>query len=159
MARAVPPLALLGLALAGCVAAPPPPQLGGLWSAGPAACAAGVGVRFGPNAIEAVYDRDVETLFAHPRYEVETGGDVFRVRIVYDLPELPNGISNRGAHGVLVLAQQPDGSIAPERHALIDARTGAARTRLVNDPAAALLSLQPCGAHPWREELRGRAEI
>jgi len=157
MARAVPPLALLGLALAGCAAASPPPELGGLWSAGPAACAAGVGVRFGPNAIEAVYDRDVETLFAHPRYEVEVGGDVFRVRIVYDLPDLP-GRGSRGAHGVLVLAQQPDGSIAPERHSLIDVRTGAARTRLANDPTAQLLSLQPCGAHPWREQLRGRAE-
>jgi hypothetical protein len=159
MARAVPPLALLGLALAGCAAASPPPELEGLWSAGPAACNAGVGVRFRADAIEAVYDREVETLFAHPRYAVEPGGDVFRVRIVYDLPRLPNGGGARGAHGVLVLAQQPDGSLAAERHALVDARTGAARMRLVNDPAANLLSLEPCGAHPWREELRGRGKV
>jgi hypothetical protein len=154
MAR--PPLALLGLALAGCADAPPQ-ELGGLWSAGPAACAAGVGVRFRADAIEAVYDREVETLFAHPRYQVEPHGEAFRVRIVYDLPQLPGGASAPGSHGVLILARQADGSIAPEYHAMVDGRTGAVRMRIVNDPAALLLSLQPCGAHPWREELRGRA--
>ena len=159
MARVVPPLALLGLALAGCAGAPPPEELAGLWSAGPAACEAGVGVRFGADAIEAVYDREVETLFAHPRYELDRDSDVFRVRIVYDLPQLPGGAGAAGAHGVLVLARQPDGSIAPERHTLIDGRTGAARIRFVGDPVSVLLSLEPCGAHPWREDLRGRADI
>ena len=158
MARVVPPLALLGLALAGCAAAPPPAELSGLWSAGPAACEAGVGVRFSADAIEAVYDREVETLFAHPRYQTDPDSAVFRVRIVYDLPRLPGGVGAAGAHGVLVLARQADGSIAPERHTLIDTRTGAARIRIVDDPAAVLLSLQPCGAHPWREDLRGRAD-
>ena len=33
----------------------PPAELNGLWSSGPAACAAGVGVRFGPDKIEIVY--------------------------------------------------------------------------------------------------------
>jgi hypothetical protein len=155
MAR--PPIALFGLALAGCAGAPPPPELGGLWSAGPAACAAGVGVRFRAEAIEAVYADGVETLFAHPRYEVQSDSDTFRVRIVYDLPKPVGGAHAAGAHGVLVLARQPDGSIAPERHTLLDARTGSARTRIVDDPAAILL-LHPCGAHPWREELRGRRD-
>jgi hypothetical protein len=70
---------------------------------------------------------------------------------------MAGGAHTLGARGVLVLARQPDGSISPERHTLIDGRTGAARARIIDDPAAVLL-LQPCGAHPWREELRGRAE-
>ncbi len=155
MARS--PIALLGLALAACAGASPPQELAGLWSAGPAACAAGVGVRFRADSIQAVYEDGIETLFANPRYEIEPG-DTFRVRIVYDLPEVTGGAHTEGARGVLVLARQRDGSIAPERHTLIDGRTGAARTRILDDPAAVLL-LQPCGAHPWREDLRGRADV
>lgn len=150
--------ALLGLALAagGCAGAAPPDELDGLWSAGPAACAAGVGVRFGADAIEAVYDDEAEILFEQPRYEEVSSEDRFRVRITYALPRLPGGARSAGAHGVIVLAQQPGGGLAPEAHTLLDPRTGAARMRLANDPAVALLTLEPCGAHPWREELRGR---
>ena len=64
-----------------------------------------------------------------------------------------------GAHGVLVLARQDDGGIAPVAHTLIDGLTGSARVRITNDPTAALLTLEPCGAHPWREDLRGRAPV
>jgi len=149
MTRAAPPLAVLGLALAGCAAAAPPPaELGGLWSAQPAGCIAGEGVRFRANAIEAVYAQDVVTLYAHPRYVVEPGA-AFRVRIVYDLPEVADG--EAGAQGVLVLERRPDGSIAPEG----DERASAGAMHLVNDTAT-LLTLQPCGAHPWPEPLRGR---
>lgn len=157
MARAIPLLALLSLALAGCAGARPPTELEGLWSAGPAACASGVGVRFSAEAIEAVYDDEVETLFANPRYEVEAdSADAFRVRIVYDLL-LPGGDRTDGAYGVLVLARQADGSIAPASHTIMDVRTGAARARLIDDPAVALLTLEPCGRHPWRQDaLRGR---
>jgi len=155
MARAA--IALLGLVLAGCAGARPPEELAGLWSAGPAACAAGVGVRFRAHAIEAVYAGEVETLFVRPHYEIaERNETAFRVRIVYQVPQLEGGVGSAGAHGVLILARQPDGSIAPEAHTLMDGLTGTARVRIANDPATALLSLEPCGAHPWREDLRGR---
>lgn len=158
MARAHLSLLLLGLALAGCAGPRPPEELGGLWSAGPAACAAGVGVRFKADAIEAVYDREVETLFANPRYQIEGIGDAFRVRVTYDLPQVAGAAQVAGAHGVLLLARQPDGSIAPMAHSLVDRRTGAAHVRISNDPANVLMTLEPCGAHPWREQLRGREQ-
>jgi len=135
----------------------PPADLSGLWSAGPAACAAGVGVRFGAEAIEVVYEDETQTLFDHPRYKLESSGETFRVRIIYDLPRVTGGARVAGAHGVLVLARQPDGSIAPVTHSISDARTGAARMRIAEDPAVQALTLAPCGAHPWREDLRGRA--
>ncbi|MGE0740602.1 MAG: hypothetical protein AB7O98_04605 [Hyphomonadaceae bacterium] len=152
-------IALLSAAVlaAGCTGARAPRELAGLWSAGPAACAAGVGVRFRNDAIEAVYDRQVETLFEHPRYHVEEGGEGFRVRVTYELPRLAGGARSVGAHGVLVLARQPNGKIAPMRHTLVDPRTGAARMRIAGDPAARLLTLEPCGPdHPWRQGIRGR---
>jgi len=159
MTRAVARLAAcaLTLAAAGCSSARPPEELAGLWSAGPASCSAGVGVRFQADAIEAVYDDEVETLFERPRYQVMSEGDDFSVRITYDLPKLAGGAQVVGAHGVIVLMRQPGGRIAPSAHALIDARTGAARVPIAGDPAMTILSLEPCGAHPWREVLRGRA--
>jgi hypothetical protein len=147
---------VLGVALAGCAGEGAPAELSGLWSAGPAACAAGVGVRFRGDAIEAVYDRQVETLFAHPQYSVEAEGDAFRVRIEYELPRIAGGVRAAGAYGVLVLARQDDGGIAPERHALVDGLTGATRLRIAEDPVSRLLTLQSCGPRPWGEGLRGR---
>jgi hypothetical protein len=41
----------------------------------------------------------------------------------------------------------------------VDPRTGSARLRIANDPAATALTLTPCGDHPWRERLRGRSQI
>lgn len=151
-------LVLLGLALAaaGCGSARTPEQLSGLWSAGPAACEAGVGVRFGAGAIEAVYDRRTEVLFAHPRYELQHGQAETRIRITYDLPRVAGGVRIAGAHGVLVLSRRADGGIAPVSHHLVDGRTGAVRVRMQDDPAQDLLTLQPCGPSPWRERLRGR---
>jgi hypothetical protein len=159
MARARLLIALAGLSVAGaCGQAPPPVELDGLWSAGLAACEAGVGVRFGIESIEAVYDERTETLFAHPRYEVLEDGRDFRVRITYELPYVAGGVRSAGAHGVVTLARLDD-RLEPVGHALIDGRTGAARVRLVDDPVSTALSLTPCGGHPWREPLRGRSEI
>lgn len=151
------PFALFGLALlaAGCGGARPPAELSGLWSAGPAACQAGVGLRFGARAIEAVYDDQTERLFRHPRYRVERTGEAFRVRIVYELPHMAGGVRSAGAYGVFVLARQPDGGIAPMSHNIVDSKTGAVRLRVADDPAVSLLTLTPCGAHPWGESLRG----
>lgn len=156
--RAGSHIAVLGFALAAasCSGAKPPTELSGLWSAGPAACEAGVGVRFESDAIEVVYERQTEALFENPRYTLERGGDNFRIRITYDLPQVAGGARSLGAHGVIVLTRSNDGRITPEMHNLIDGRTGAARARISDDPAITALSLQPCGAHPWREGLRGR---
>jgi hypothetical protein len=153
-------IAWLGLSVAaGCGASPPPPvELSGLWSAGEAACAAGVGVEFGAEAIEAVYEDERQTLFQHPAYQVEAVGDEFRVRIRYDLPRMAGGARSAGAHGVVVLARE-GATIAPVSHNLVDPRTGAARLRIEDDPALTALTLTPCGDHPWRERLRGRSQI
>ena len=120
------------------------------------ACAAGVGIRFKPDAIEAVYDRQVETLFDHPQYEVRGRGP-FRVRIIYDLPRLAGGAHVAGARGVVELTRRQDGSIAPTLHNLLDARTGAARVQLVNDPAIAALTLTSCAPGTWRADVRERS--
>jgi hypothetical protein len=161
MARRSLPIAAilcLGAIVSGCgFSTSPPPELHGLWSAGQAACAAGVGVHFGSDAIQAVYEQERQTLFEHPRYQVLGEGEAFRVRILYDLPERPGGAHVAGARGVLVLMRDGRGGIVPEAHNLIDGRTGAARVQLDNDPALSVLSLQPCGDdHPFREGLRGR---
>lgn len=151
-------LGSLGFALAtvGC-AAPPPEELSGLWSAGPAACAMGVGVRFGGDAIEIVYPERTEVLFERPRYEADREGEAFRVRISYDLPRLPGGATAVGAHGVVTLTRSPNGDIAPVGHMLADPRTGAVRTRIVDDPAVEALTLSPCeGVRAPKLPLRGR---
>jgi hypothetical protein len=148
---------LLALATAGCGSSPAPPEeLAGLWSPGDASCEAGVGVRFTSEAIEAVYDRDTQVLFNEPRYEVVHHGDDFKVRIAYQLPRIAGGARTVGAHGVIVLERAGEG-VAPVSHTLVDPFTGAARTRVANDPASALLTLKPCAiGHPWRAGLRGR---
>jgi hypothetical protein len=158
MTRARQFIAWLGLSVAaGCGASQPPPaELSGLWSAGPAACSAGVGVEFGAEAIDAVYEDERQTLFQHPRYQVEAAGDEFRVRITYDLPRMAGGARSVGAYGVVVLARE-GATIAPVSHNLVDPRTGAARLRIADDPAVTALTL--CGDHPWREPLRGRSQI
>jgi hypothetical protein len=157
MQRAMALLSVCFLASA-CAGPPhPPAELDGLWSAGAAACAAGVGVRFQSDAVEVVYDDETQTLFDHPRYKLESSGRSFRVRITYELPHVTGGARVAGARGVLVLARQPDGGLAPLTHSIVDARTGAARMRIADDSAVQALTLAPCGAHPWREDLRGRA--
>lgn len=158
MARARTYAVLIGLGLlaAACGSAPPR-ELSGLWSAGPMSCAAGVGIRFNADAIEAYYEDGRQTLFDHPRYQRIGRGDPFRVRIVYDLPRLPGGAHVAGARGVVLLAQQPDGSILPAMHNLLDARTGAARMPLADDPAVEALTLVPCGdGQTTASGLRGR---
>ena len=161
MARQLSLLAALGLVLfqGGCGGARPPAELSGLWSAGDGACAAGVGVRFDPDAIAAIYATQRETLFERPIYAVESEASGFRVRIRYELPHRPGGVRAQGAHGVLVLERAPGGGLRVVSHNLMDPRTGAARARISEDPAETLLRLVPCGAHPWREQLRGRAEV
>lgn len=149
-------IAWLCLTLASaCSRTAPPAELNGLWSAGPAACQAGVGIRFRPKVIEAIYEDGHETLFDHPRYEVISAGEDFRVRIIYDLPRIAGGVRAVGAHGVIVLERSAEGGIRPATHTLIDGLTGSARVRIDDDPAATALTLQPCGRHPWREGLRG----
>lgn len=148
-------IAGLGLAcVAGCGGPAPPAELAGLWSTGQPSCAAGVGIRFSSDAIEAVYHDERQTLFAEPRYDVEASGEAFRVRITYALPRPRGGVAVAGAHGVLVLERHGQ-RLSPHAHNLIDHRTGTARLRIDDDPTAQALDLLPCGEHPWRDNLRG----
>lgn len=114
-------------------------------------------MRFEADEIQVVYEEETQTLFEHPRYNLESGGETFRVRITYALPRVTGGARVAGARGVLVLARQPSGGLAPVMHSIMDGRTGSARMRIADDPAVQALTLAPCGAHPWREDLRGRA--
>jgi hypothetical protein len=117
----------------------------------------GVGVRFGADAIEVVYPKRAEVLFDRPRYEPDRDGEVFRVRITYDLPRLPGGAATAGAHGVITLSRAADGGLVPAGHMLADPRTGAARARIVGDAAVEALALSPCeGVHRPDVPLRGR---
>lgn len=163
MACAAKLLAALALApafssLAGCDAGRPPAELSGLWSAGPAACAAGVGVRFGSDAINAVYDDQRQMLFEHPRYDVEGRGQAFRIRILYALPVQPGGANSIGAHGVILLEHERDGGLRAISHTLVDPRTGSVRMRIADDPALEALALKPCGGPRHGHDLRGRSE-
>lgn len=167
MACAAKLIAALALApaftsLAGCDAGRPPVELSGLWSAGPAACAAGAGIRFGSDAISALYDNQRQVLFEHPRYDVETRGEardeIFRVRILYALPVQPGGASSVGAHGVILLIRDHDGALRAISHTLVDPRTGSVSMRIAGDPALAALALKPCGAPRPGEGLRGRGD-
>lgn len=155
MARLLFAFAALALA-SGCGgASAPPAELDGLWSSGPAGCEADVGVRFTEHAIVAAYEDQNETLFAHPRYDV-IDTEPFRVRIEYQLPRRPGGGGVAGARGVLVVMETDDGRLMAERHAMLDGRTGAARMRMKEDPALALLALEPCGPRRGRSPgLRG----
>src|SRR5258706_15673151 len=119
-ARTIFVLIGLGFGAAAC-GSTPPAELNGLWSSSQMACAAGVGIRFKADAIEAVYDTRTETLFAHPIYELRGRGP-FRVRIVYDLPQLAGGADVAGARGVVGFKRRPDGAVAPPLHKLLDAR-------------------------------------
>ena len=119
------------------------------------ACAAGVGIRFKSDVIEAVYDQRTEVLFAHPRYELRGHGP-FRVRIVYDLPQIAGASHVASARGVVELTRRPNGAIAPTLHNFIDPRTGTARLQLANDPAIAALTLTSCAPGTWRADLGER---
>ena len=79
--RAVALLMALCVLLSGCGGQKPPPELAGLWSAGPAACEAGIGLKFERDAVAAIYAGARETLFESPRYEALRSGDHFGVRI------------------------------------------------------------------------------
>lgn len=148
-------IAWLGVALAaGCAKSAPPAELDGLWSAGQAACDAGVGIRFTPEAIVALYEDEAEVLFAAPRYELERGGEEFRVRISYALPRPAGGVAVVGARGELVL-ERAGTRLEATAHNMIDHRTGSARLRIEDDPAMMTMSLQPCDRHPWGDDLRG----
>ena len=117
-----------------------------------------MGVQFGANTIDAIYDQHRETLFDHPSYQIESTGGEFRVRILYPLPEQPGGAHSAGAHGVLILARSHDGGLRAFSHTLVDPRTGSVRMRISDDAALQALTLQPCGHRHHGAGLRGRSE-
>ena len=146
----------LTAASSGCGASlGPPAELLGLWSAGPAACAAGVGLSFDNNVVQARIGGEREALFDDPIYRREGIGDAFRVRIDYQLPQA-HGVSRVGPRGALVLERGPEGRLRPVSHVTTDPLTGSVRLRIKDDPVLSSLDLRPCGAHAWTEGLRGR---
>lgn len=144
----------------GCGAAlGPPAELLGLWSAGPAACAAGVGLNFENNVIAARFHEDREVLFEQPIYRREGAGEHFRVRIDYQLPTPPGGVRAVGAYGAITLARGEDGRLHPVSHVMVDPRTGSMRMRIKDDRPLEALDLTPCDRHPWTLGLRGREAV
>lgn len=148
MWRALLLCGLIGLT-AGCDAGPPR-ALHGLWSAGPAACAAGVGLEFGEDAIAAVYGSERETLFVRPRYSESHVGGAMQVAIDYELPQ------GGGMEGRLVLRRGDDGWLRPVSHLMRNKLTGAARAPIGEDRTALALTVRPCAPDAWLEGLRGR---
>ena len=145
----------LTCALAACADQGPPRELAGLWSAGPAACAADIGVRFEPGEVALRYaPEQSQTLMESPRYALERRGARLRVRISYRLPGAGGDVA-RGARGVMVLERDNDGWLKVDSHLLEDTRTGAARVRLQDDPVARAFRLRQCGPNAWIEGLRG----
>lgn len=142
----------LCLLIAGCGGGPPK-QLEGMWSAGPAACAAGIGLEFRGDTVDAVYVDDRDVLFARPRYQVVRAADPFRVRIRYDLP----GHARGAGEGVLVLERQEDGRLLPLSHRFENTLTGAVRVSIGPDPIVRAFAVQPCDERAWIGNLRGRA--
>ncbi|MGE3142436.1 MAG: hypothetical protein AB7L65_03890 [Hyphomonadaceae bacterium] len=145
----------MGLLLSACGAAGPPPALAGLWSVGPAACAAGVGLTFGRDAIAADYGGEREILFANPRYQRMPGGRL-RIRIRYDLPAPQGENARTGMRGVLVMERRDDGWLQPVSHQIEDVRTGARRLHIGADPMDLALTVRPCAVSAWIPGLRGR---
>ena len=144
------------MALSGCGDGGPPSELSGLWSAGPAACDARIGVKFEPGAVAALYDKGAEPLLKDASYEIERRGAHVRVRIVYDLPTPAGGARSPGARGILVVERGGDGWLNAVSHRLEDKRTGSARLAIGEDPVASAFHLRKCGPGAWIEGLRGR---
>lgn len=145
-------------AAAGCLDSPPPPELQGLWSGGPAACAAQMGVRFLSDEVTAAFDDGrTQALLHDPEYAVERRGARLRVRISYALPA-PDDAPELAARGALTLERDSDGWLNVADHRLQDARTGAVRLILNDDPAARAFRLRRCGPDAWIEGLRGTTD-
>ncbi|MBI1185744.1 MAG: hypothetical protein GC206_00115 [Alphaproteobacteria bacterium] len=138
--------------LAGCGAGAPK-ELNGLWASGPAACEAGLGVRFSDGAVSAHVDGAEQVLLEAPRYDLERRGTRVRVRIDY---APPGGRRASPVRGVLVLERGDDGWLNAVTHRLEDSRTGGVQMRLRDDAMARIFRLRPCGEDAWIEGLRGR---
>lgn len=144
--------ALAFFPLAGC--GEPPQELAGVWSAGPAACAAGMGLEFGKRSIDAVYAGERQILFQNPRYAVEHGPDALRIVVRYDAP--PAGGEKR-VRGEVVLERGADGWLKPLSRRLEDPRTGTVRIRIGDDPLTTALAVRRCGPDSFIPGLRGRS--
>lgn len=149
-----PALALVCALLLGCSSGGAPPrQLAGMWSAGPAACSARIGLEFGAEAIEAIYVDEREALVERPRYEV-IQDEPFRVRIRYRLPG--NAAVRRSGEGIIDLERIRDGSLRPVAHRFENELTGAVRLSIGADPMVQAMTVRPCDQNAWIGDLRGR---
>lgn len=157
MRRGLLPILAATAALSGCLGGGPPEELAGLWAAGPAACDAGLGVRFERAAVSAHFDEETQVLLDRPDYEIERRGERVRVRISYQLPKPEEG-ARPSVRGVLILERGEDGWLHTRAHRFEDPRTGSAHVRIAGDPAAQIFRLRKCGPDAWIEGLRGRRD-
>lgn len=124
-----------------------------MWSAGPAACSARIGLEFGAEAIEAIYVDEREALVERPHYEV-IQDEPFRVRIRYRLPGGP--AVRRTGEGIIDLERISDGSLRPVAHRFENDFTGAVRMSIGADPMVQAMTVRPCDQNAWIGDLRGR---
>jgi hypothetical protein len=129
--------------LAAC-GARPPKELSGLWSTGPAACAAGLGVTFRRDGVWAHYAKDEFVLMAAPRYTVTPTPDGALVRIDYKLPGAPGGVAADLGRGVIELERSRMDRLRPVRSRFVDLRTGAATLPLHAGPMEQAMQLARC---------------
>lgn len=139
---------VLATLLSGCGGGPPK-ELNGLWSIGPAACAAGLGVTFKGDAVWARYEKDEFLLMDAPRYVVTPTAGGSLVRIDYKLPSAPGGVSGALGRGVIEIElATASGRLTPLRSRYVDLRTGSARVPLRAGGLERALSLAHCPKHP-----------
>ena len=138
---------LLGVgALGACAKTRAPVELDGLWSRSLAACAAGLGVTFRADAVQARFGHDTFVLLPDPRYAVHEEGGRAVVRIDYRLPSAPGGANAALGRGVVELERTAGGRIAPRAAYFLDLQTGTARAPLAHGPLNEALDLGLCPA-------------
>jgi hypothetical protein len=115
-----------------------------LWSTGPAACAAGLGVTFRGDSVRARFEDDEFVLMAAPRYAVARTADGAIIRIEYQLPTEPGGVSGDLGRGVIEIERTDAGRLVPLRRRFVDLRTGSARLPLKAGALEHALTLAKC---------------
>jgi hypothetical protein len=130
--------------LASCARTPVPAELSGLWSRSLAACAAGLGVTFRNDAVQARFGKETFVLLSEPRYRVVPMGASALVRIEYKLPAAPGGVSPALGRGVVELERTPSGRLTPHQAWFLDRQTGTARAALKPGALEGALSLGLC---------------
>jgi hypothetical protein len=130
--------------ISACARQAAPPELAGLWSRSLAACAAGLGVTFRDDAVSARFGGENFVLLSAPHYRVTPMGASALVRIEYQLPDAPGGVSAAPGRGVVEIERTPGGRLTPHQAWFLDRQTGTARAGLTPGPLQSALDLGLC---------------